>query len=559
MPHESAQRVVALALALQAAAWQTPGEALAEQSAQIQAAPRTVSAARRSSPVTIDGVPGEQAWAAAPVARDFWQRSPHEGGPVELPSEFRVLFDDEALYVAVRAFDPEPSRIRGLLTRRDEESASDWVWVSIDSYHDRRTAFAFGLNPASVQRDLLIYDDGQEDAAWNAVWDGAAAVNGQGWDVELRIPLGQLRFADVEEPVWGLQVSRTVHRSQEETHWSPWPKTAAGRVAYFGELKGLRDIESAGRLELTPYGVGGGALAPGADDPARPVGSLGLDMRYGLTSNLTLVATMNPDFGQVEADPSNVNLTAQQTFFPEKRPFFLDGWDIFRFGLGQGGDEASDELFYTRRIGAPPHGEPGGEEPARAPDFTTIYGATKLSGKTSSGWSVGALNAVVGEERVPRVDEAGNRDEQVIEPLTSYTVVRARKDLRQGRTTAGLAVTGVHRGTDAAAELTLHDQAYGAALDLTHRFWDDEWLLQVKVLGSQVQGSKEAVDATQRAPQRYFQRPDHGHVDYDPSRTSLRGYGAQYLLGRVGGPHLRGGIGGDLHSPGLEYNDLGTA
>lgn len=516
--------------------------------------PRVFRAERADDPVVVDGILDDRSWTGVRTDGQFWQRDPDEGAPAEFPTRFGVLYDDEALYVGVYATDPEPERIAGLLTRRDEESSSDWIMVGLDSYHDRRTAFVFGINPVSVEVDYLLYDDVQKDASWDAVWDGAAHVDGNGWSAEFRIPLSQLRFSTDLDQVWGLQVRRLVQRTREESCWTPWPKNSTGVVRHFGELSGINDIEPGNRLELLPYGVGGVGLV-GAE-MKQGLWGLGADLKYGLSSNFTLSASVNPDFGQVEADPSEVNLTGQESFFAEKRPFFLEGADILRFNLGQGdGDGAHEQLFYSRRIGAPAHEPPTGTV-VSVDDNTTIYGATKVTGKTSAGWSLGLLNAVTAEELGEVEFDDGSVEEQILEPLTSYSVVRLRKDFRQGRTTAGLGLTGVHRRLTDTGIDWLHEQAYAGGIDFSHRFLDDDWMLQSKVFASTVLGDPAAITETQQSAQRYYQRPDARHLKFNPDRTSLSGMAAQYVISRYG-DSIRGAIGGDFRSPGFEVNDLG--
>ncbi|HTM20372.1 MAG TPA: DUF5916 domain-containing protein, partial [Kofleriaceae bacterium] len=530
----------------------------------VTAAGRLTHAERASGPVHVDGALDEAAWAAAPVEDGFWQRQPVEGAPPQFRTEFRVLYDDHALYVGVRAYDPDPHRIRGILTRRDEVSSSDWLAIGVDSYFDRRTAFTFWINPAGVQCDMMVFDDTQEDWSWDAVWQAGTRVDDQGWTAEFRIPYNQLRFPRASEQRWGLQVQRIVDRTKEQTLWTPTPAGVDRLVSQFGEVRGLRDIPPSRRIELLPYATGGGRLASvDAGDPfhdtAEPTANLGIDFKYGLTSNLTAAGTINPDFGQVEADPSEVNLTAQETFFAEKRPFFVDGAEIFRFGLSQGdGDEAVEQLFYTRRIGAPPH-----ETGADYADFyeedaqTQIYGAAKMSGKTAGGVSMGAMTALTAEERSRVDDGAGNQQDIVIEPLTSYSVLRLKKDANAGRTQFGAVGTAVQRALgDTGLGPLLHDRAFSGGLEFRHRSPDDTWVLDGKLVGSYVHGSAAAIDETQRASQHYFQRPD-GHVDYEPTRTHLEGLAFMGAISRMNSRHWRGAIGWDSRSPAFEVNDLG--
>jgi hypothetical protein len=532
-----------------------PADARAEPAS---AGPRVSEAARRQGRIVIDGRLDDEAWRLAAVQGGFWQRDPYQGRPPRFATEFRVLYDDQAIYVAVRAFDPEPSRISRRLTRRDVDSPSDWIWVSLDSYRDRRTAFAFGVNPAGVQRDKLVFDDVAEDPGWDAVWESGVAIDPDGWTAELRIPYSQLRFSSAAEQTWGLQVLRSVHRTREVSVWSPWPKEASQQVSLFGTVDGIRGISPGLRLELLPYALAGGRLErAGAGDPARDgrewLAGGGVDLRVGLTPSVTISATLNPDFGQVEADPSQVNLSDKEVFFAEKRPFFLEGADLIRFSLGPGdGEQALDTLFYTRRIGAPPRRAPAGD-PRRGPDTTTIYGAGKLTGKTA-GWSFGLLTATTAQERAAA--EAG--DPVVVEPLASYSVGRVQKDLRGGRTTLGATATSVLRALDGTGlEDALHGQAFAGGLELTHRFWDEAWSAGLRLAGSQVRGAPEAIARTQQAPQRYYQRPDADHLQLDPDRTSLEGLALLWSAGKTAGSGWRLGLAGDARTPGFEANDLG--
>jgi hypothetical protein len=519
------------------------------------------SASRRSGEVIIDGRLDEVAWQRAAIQRGFVQREPHTGRPPMFDTEFRVLYDDRALYVAVRAHDPEPALIRGLLTRRDVDSSSDWVSLKIDSYHDRRTAFAFSVNPAGVQRDVLHFNDTEQDPSWDAVWESAAQVDDRGWIAELKIPYSQLRFSRDRSHVWGLQVLRRVQRTQELSAWAPWPKEASQEVSLYGTLVGVQDIGPQRRIELLPYLLIGTQLYEAdAGDPLNEspdmVAGMGADAKIGLGSNFTLAATVNPDFGQVEADPSQVNLGAGEIFFAEKRPFFLEGTDIFRFSLGQGdGDGSVETLFYTRRIGAPPHDEPDADF-VDMPDVTTIYSAGKLSGKTASGWSLGLLDAVTGQESAT-VSTADVTSEPIIEPFTNYAVGRVRKDLREGRTTIGGAVTAVNRSLEGTRLDWLHDQAYTGGLEMSHRFWNDIWGADLRLASSWVHGSPEAIDETQRSSVHWYQRPDADHLDYDPTRTSLAGSALLWSFGKNAGGHWRFATGGDGRTPGFEANDIG--
>jgi hypothetical protein len=368
-------------------------------------------------------------------------------------------------------------------------------------------------------------------------------VDAAGWSVEMRIPLSQLRYPDADEQVWGFQVTRIVQRLEEATVFSPWPYTANQRVSLFGELRGIRGLRQRRRIELLPYALGGLTRQAGEDVDA--TGNLGVDAKVGLAANMTLTASINPDFGQVEADPSQFNLTDKETFFEEKRPFFLEGGDLFRrrmrpYVYDEGGPE---EVFYSRRIGAIPHGA----SDEGLPEATTIYGAGKLTGKTSRGLSIGALSALTAEE-----EEA----DTVTEPLAHYGIARVKQDV--GDTSIGVIATAVNRRVDG---LAIGDELPGSALvggaDVTSRFGNDEWIADWVLLASRVHGTAAAIDATQRASQRYYQRPDADYLDYDPTRTSLSGWSLAGQVGRYGSQHLRYAAGIDARSPGLEINDAG--
>jgi hypothetical protein len=450
------------------------------------------------------------------------------------------------------------------LGRRDNQGYSDWLFVALDSYYDRRTAFAFALNPRGVQVDILLHDDNQEDASWDAVWDGAARQDAEGWTAEYRIPLSQLRFSpgtDGQEQLWGVNFVREIARREEQSVWAPVAPDDPRLVSLFGTLRGLRDLEPHRRLEIMPYVVASATAAPGeAADPfyqeVDPFGGVGADIKAGITSDLTLTATINPDFGQVEADPSVVNLSAFETFFPEKRPFFVEGVDIFRFGIGLGdGDLGNESLFYSRRIGRRPQGDVDGDY-TQAPDATTILGAAKLSGKTASGWSIGVLDAVTGREQ-GRYVENGVEGDVPIEPLTNYGVARVIKDFREGQSAIGGIFTATHRSLPASGELDwLRRSAYTGGLDVRHRWADGRYSFSASVVGSHLSGTADAINEVQTSSVHYFQRPDADHVEYDSTRTQLNGVAAKAEFGKTQG-HWRYSMFALTESPGFEANDLG--
>ena len=516
---------------------------------------------------SIDGRLDEAVWALAPAGTGFVQMRPNPGDPSRQKTEVRFAYDDDAIYVGVRLFDTAPDSVVGQLSRRDQEVYSDWVYICLDSYHDRRTGFVFGVNPKGVKMDLLLYDDTNDDESWDAVWDVAARQDSAGWTAEFRIPLSQLRYStknlSAESVVWGMNVMRKIARTEEESFWSPVRRDANELVSAFGDLHGLSDLKSPRRVELVPYSMSRVIHAPG--DAANPFfkkneGALGVgaDLKLGLTSDLTLTATINPDFGQVEADPSVVNLTAYETFFPEKRPFFVEGFDIFRAGIGVGdGDSGNESLFYSRRIGRSPQGStPDAADYSNSPEAATILGAAKLSGKTKSGWSIGALSALTARETAEYYDGAGVRGEAVVEPLTHYGVGRVIKDFRNGQSAIGGVFTTVNR--DLPSELSfLRTNAFTGGLTARHRWQNGNFRLTGFLVGSHVTGDSAAINRTQRSSARYYQRPDNDYVDYDPTRTSLSGYAGGVEFFKTGGGHWRYAAVINARSPGFEVNDLG--
>jgi hypothetical protein len=533
------------------------------------APPVRAHAVRRTGAIAIDGRLDEPGWASAPRQSGFVQRFPRDAATPSAETHFAILYDDDAILVGVWADDPRPDLIRALLTRRDVESSADAIMIAFDSYRDRRTAYAFQLNAAGVQRDMLLFDDSSQDDTWDAVWTGAVALSATGWTAEYRIPLGQLRFARRDRHEWGFQVVRMVGRSGEQDSWSPWPRSAPQVVSKFGVVGGIADLRPVRRLELLPYASAGVERLPIEDgdplnDPYSVLRNVGGDLRYGLGPAFTLSATINPDFGQVEADPSKVNLSANELFFDEKRPFFLEGVELFKLPIGSG-DFNVENAFYSRRIGATPADPGTAYSYIKAPRSTTIYGAAKLTGK-SKGWSVGVLNAVTGPETAETVTTPpdmpgapGLRAEPAVAALTNYAIARVKRDLGEGKTSIGMSATAVNRRLDEPRlRARFHDQAYTGGLQLQHRWADNAWTADVGVLGSWVHGSPDAIAGTQQSPVHYFQRPDAGNVEVDPARTSLSGLAASWRIGRLGETeHWRIGIGGDLRTPGLELNDAG--
>ena len=545
--------------------------------AAAQPGRRSVEATRvEAGAVRLDGVLDEPAWADAMPATDFVQFRPEPGAPATETTVGRVLLGPSALYVGMRMEDRQPGAIDARLARRDEGVSSDHAAVVIDSYDDDRTAFFFRVSPGGVKMDILFFDDGESDRSWDAVWDVRTSRDAGGWTAEFEIPLSQLRYAGGAGPhTWGFQLARIHFRTGELSYWTPRPRNVEGYVSQFGSLTIPSALPSPRRFEAVPYVASALTRAPGdAADPFYDETALeprvGLDVKLGLTSGLTLAATVNPDFGQVEADPAQVNLGGFELFFPEQRPFFVEGADVFstapRRATGGG-----PRLLYTRRIGRAPQrtsfvprgardavGD-GGVVYTDAPQQSTILGAAKVSGRAGR-LSVGLLNATTQAE-YGRFQTFGADGQPVgdgralVEPLSNYLVGRARGTF--GRTVVGGLLTSVVRDTgDPAVGALLPATATVAGLDAERRV-GDQWLVTAQAVGSAVTGDRTAIAALQTAFPRLYQRPDAGHLALDSSRTSLAGWTAEANLAKTDGEHWTGGLQVAAVSPGFDANDLG--
>jgi hypothetical protein len=537
------------------------GSCLGTCSEPVQAeTTRIYTTARTDKPPHIDGRLDDAVWDKVEWGTDFVQYEPAEGEPPRFQTAFKILYDNHALYIAYRAYDNEPYEIFSELARRDW-FAGDWVEINIDSYNDKRSAFSFTASVSGSRSDEFISDDGDEwDESWDPVWKLRTQIDYEGWTAEIMIPLSQLRFADQPELVWGIQVQRLLFRDQERSVWQPISKDDTGWVSRFGELRGIRGVKPRRRIELLPYALGkvetykpepGDPYYDGRDGRV----SAGLDGKLGVTHDLTLDFTFNPDFGQVEADPSVVNLSAFETFYDEKRPFFIEGNNILSFSVES---SSEDNLFYSRRIGREPSVDPDydDDEYAKSPDNTSIIGAFKLTGKTRRGLSVGILESVTAREQAIITDLTTERKE-TIEPLSNYFVGRLQQDLRDGSSTIGAMFTATNRQINKPELLELHRSAYTGGIDVLHQWSDNDWFVSARGAASQVRGDERALIETQRSSQRYFQRPDNHYERVDSTRTSLSGHGGSVLFGRSGGGDWRFETGVTWRSPGFEINDLG--
>jgi len=521
-------------------------------------------AERLTSAPVIDGVLDEEAWKNEGTwIDDFTQYEPYNGSKVSQRTEFKILFDDDNLYAAFKAYDTSPDSIVNRLTRRDNPDG-DLVGIILDSFHDLRTGFLFGITSSGVKYDQMFTNDGEnEDSSWDPNWWVKTSVNGEGWVAEMKIPFSQVRFEKNSGDIWGLQVARVLFRKNETTFWQHIPKDAPGLVHMFGELSGLEQIKPRKIFDVTPYTVGKiETFKAEPDNPFRANGKKyglngGVDAKIGVTNNMTMDLTINPDFGQVEADPSEVNLSAYETFFKEKRPFFIEGNNITNFNLGIGdGDIGNDNLFYSRRIGRRPQGWPASDAGSiEMPNFTSILGAAKLTGKTQDGLSVGFVEAVTSRERA-KIDNEGERTYETVEPLTNYLVSRVQKDFNEGKTIFGGIVTGTNRFLDDNLSKTMHKSAYTGGFDFSQYNKDKSWMFSLNAAFSQVTGTKEAIENTQRSSARYFQRPDKNYAKLDPNRTSLFGSGGRMMVSKLNGHiNLMGVV--IWKTPGFETNDLG--
>ncbi len=511
--------------------------------------PTGAVAVRATVPPVIDGSDDDAVWRSAPPITGFTEWQPTEGKQPRFRTEAKVAYDAANLYVFVRAFDPHPDSIIRILERRDTFTPSDMIWLFVDSYHDRRTGYEFGVNAAGVKIDQAIYNDGHEDGAWDAVWDVATRIDSLGWTAEFRIPLSQLRYSRSRDHSFGFTIDRDIYRYAERVSWPAFSQSKPGMVSQFGTLGGLDSLEAPRRLEAMPYVVtkNGSQIADNRFTSQSNV-TLGGDLKYRLASNLTLDATINPDFGQVESDPAVLNLTAYESFFDERRPFFVAGRGLFEFDVNCSDVNCDNEgLYYSRRIGRTPElaGTYGDTVPLQP---TTIFGAAKLLGRFRNGLTLGVLDATT--------QRASSPGDTTYEPLTNFTVARVTQDLRNGNSTIGAILTAVNRRLDPWTAPYLPANAYAAGVDFRHRFLGNQYELSGSLDQSRVQGSRASMLALQTDAVHYYQRPDAG-LPLDSNRTLLGGDAEEFKFGKVGGEHLMFQSAYQRRSAGFEVNDLG--
>ena len=509
-------------------------------------------AVRASQPPNIDGRGDDAVWQRAPRFSEFRQFQPRADTTPSLKTEFQVAYDEKHLFAFVRMFDPHPDSIMHALSRRDVRGPSDQIKLIIDSYDDKRSGYEFAVNPDGVKRDYSISNDGNEDDSWNGIWDVETTVDSLGWTAEFRIPLSQLRYAPSASHTFGFGIWRDIERYAERVSWPTYSPTRNGLVSQMGRLTGIEGITTARRLELTPYTVTKNVqqtLPNRRYDRDQQI-TAGADLKFGITPNVTLDATVNPDFGQVEADPAVVNLTAFETFFEERRPFFVEGTGLYQFQLNcfiVVDCSTNEGLFYSRRIGrAPTLGGLYGD--ATTPTSTSIIAATKLTGRSRSGLSFGLLDAATKE-----VEGSNNR---TVEPFANYTVVRAQQDLRGGEAGISLIGTAVNRSVDGFTDPFLHKSAYATGATFRNRFHQGQYELAGQFAASLVNGTPAAIYRTQRSPVHYYQQPG-DDLEVDSGRTSLGGHAEQIKFGKYGGGITRFETSIVRQSPGFEVNDIG--
>ncbi|MFQ6674580.1 MAG: DUF5916 domain-containing protein, partial [Fidelibacterota bacterium] len=528
----------------------------------------TITARRLDRPLRVDGLLTETLYES-PSIHTFIQLDPDNGEPATEKTEVWIGYDDDAIYVGARLWDSRPDSIVGRMGRRDSDVNSDEFQVAIDSYHDKRSGFFFVVNPSGTILDGTIANDSWFDETWDGIWESETTVDNEGWTAEMRIPFSQLRFNKHDEYTWGIGLGRMIQRKKEHSLNIHIPRGESGIVSHFATLTGIANIDPPRRIELLPYLTSGYAFLPSKKDNPffrgtdRKLG-IGTDLKLGLGNNLTIDATVNPDFGQVEVDPSVINLSAYETFYEEKRPFFVEGASIFSFGRGGptnrwGFNFWEPNFFYSRRIGRPPQGWVDTDGWVKMPEATSILTATKISGKLKGDWSVGGISALTNREYA-QVNESGETRKAEVEPLTSYNLVRTQKEFNKGLQGMGLLGTYVTRHfDDGSLRDILSDEALAAGMDgWTFLSGEKIWVASAWAGVTRVQGSKNRMLSLQQNSSHYFQRPDARHVSLDSTMSRMVGYAGRLMVNKEKGHVLVNGALGII-SPGFESNDLGLS
>lgn len=559
---------------LAAGLWASMTIALAG-AAHAAPSPKRMPAVRVQRSPVIDGKLDDAAWQEARFVSDFVQKQPAWGVPPSRTTEIALVYDHEALYVGARLHAPGPEDIQAVMTRRDDTGTAERIIISFDTFRDRRTAVSFAVTAAGVRADWYHPDDVEfnRDFSFNPVWTARTAIAPPGWTAELRIPFTQMRFAEGAGQAWGVNVNRYIPQRNEDIYWVPVPRDESGWSSYFGEIEGLADVRPPTRLEVVPYvstDLTASSPSLAADDPFLDETALGVnagvDAKIGLGPNLTLDVAVNPDFGQVEADPAEVNLTGYETIFAEQRPFFTEGSKLLEGNALQ--------FYYSRRIGAPPRGEVEIAEDrdgdgasdlddswVDAPATTRILGAAKLTGRLSSGLSVGALSALTAPahaEYLARYDDGTEeRGRALVDPLTSYNVLRLQQEIGSGGSYLGSTLTGVARalGDDPLAQAMVR-QAVTGGVDWLVRLEGGAFLLDGYLGASMLRGEPAAITKVAESAVHHMQRPDQDHVSIDPEATSLAGLAGRLGMGKLNG-RWRGQVSMSFETPGFDLNDVG--
>lgn len=507
----------------------------------------------------IDGILNEEVWKSSNWQGNFTQFERNVGANASQNTEFALFINQNFIYVGIKAYDTQANKIDRQMCRHDAMSG-DLVAIGFDSYYDKRTCFVFAVNAAGVKNDYVFSNDGEsQDFSWDPIWEVSTSSDEYGWYAEMKIPINQLRFSKGAE-TWGMNVIRYIIRLNEQSSWSPMDFTQKGVVSQYGKISGLSVLQPKHYFELSPYLMTGFKSYQPSKDNYYQNGkeflyNLGLDAKVAITNDIFLNFTINPDFGQVEADPSELNLSTNETYYSEKRQFFIENREIYDFSFSFN----NENLFYSRRIGSAPHFSPNLQEGQRAwmPDNSRIIGAFKISGKTANGFSIGIINALTSNQYAKIIDTNNLKSKQLIEPLTNFFIARLQKDFNKGNTVIGAIFTNTYRKIQNSNFETLPYLASTAGFDYIQFFKNQKYYFQTKFIVSNVQGSKNSILELQYSPQRYMQRPDATYIIIDTNLTSLTGTYTFASLGKAGNSGLRYNLELYWATPKFEPNDLG--
>jgi hypothetical protein len=509
---------------------------------------RIYTATRIENRPKIDGRLTDACWESGVWSGQFTQQLPNQGKNPSQDTEIKILYDNSNLYVGFKCYDNGPGKIRPILSRRDKMDG-DIAGIALDSYFDKQTAYEFNVAASGQKVDLVHLGAYLWDFNWDAVWDGKAQVYDSIWTSELKIPFSQLRFAPGKEQVWGMHVWRWIDRLQEENQWKLIPIDAPAMVYLFGELRGIEGVKPKINYQFLPYV--NTRFSPNTDLENKTTLGYGLNGKVGLNSGFTLDYAINPDFGQVEADPSVLNLTSYEVFNEEKRPFFLEGNTILDFSMGE------DMLFYSRRIGHAPSYYPDLDEnqTISIAENTPILSALKLIGKTKKGLSVGVVQSLTAKQHATIFSD-DSKSKTTVEPFTSFMVGRVKQDFNKGNTTLGGMVTSTFRNINDEHLEFLSNSALAGGLDFQHNWKNRKYFVDFKGVFSDIQGEKDAISRLQTSSVHFYQREDADHLEYDTDLTNLSGWGGLLSGGKRSGK-LRAVGSLNWRSPGVDLNDVG--